>query len=141
MKIGDKLSKARKSKNWTQKELARRAGISLTALQQYEYHKRQPTLEQIQKLSNALEISVALLLGTSNHNLKYCAFTSEDSLRDWLESFGYKIHADTAEGYLWIRDMSNGIDYEITESQLKYLSETISAYTKFQIHDLLKNCK
>lgn len=62
MAIGDNIRKFRKEKGYTQKQLAEKAGIATITLQQYELGKREPKLEQLLKISTALQIDINFLL-------------------------------------------------------------------------------
>lgn len=63
MTNGQRLKKIRKSKNLTQKQLANKVGISLMSIQRYERDERQPTVEILEKICDALDISVFELIG------------------------------------------------------------------------------
>ena len=54
MTIGEQIRHVRKYMGLTQKELGRLSGTSETTIKQYELGKRQPRLEQLQKISHAL---------------------------------------------------------------------------------------
>lgn len=63
MDLGLRIKTARKDARLTQSELAKKAGIATITLQQYERGVRQPRLEQIKKIADALEVTVGTLLG------------------------------------------------------------------------------
>ncbi len=62
MTIGKKIRELRKKAGLTQKELGRLSGTSETTIKQYELGKRQPRMEQLQKVATALNIQVNDLL-------------------------------------------------------------------------------
>lgn len=62
MKIGNKLKELRKQKKLTQEELAKKSELSKNAIWNYENGKRTPSYENLQKICNALQISLPLLL-------------------------------------------------------------------------------
>lgn len=62
MNIGDKIRKIRTSHNLTQEQLATLSGLSLPSIRKYETGIRNPKPEQIQKIAEALGISVYDLL-------------------------------------------------------------------------------
>ena len=66
MKIGEKIKTARISANMTQAELAEKLGVSYQNIGQLESGKRKPKLETIQKIADALGVSVAYLSGIEN---------------------------------------------------------------------------
>ena len=51
------LKKIRTSKNLTQPQLARISGISQSYISEIESFKKSPTLDMIEKLANALQVS------------------------------------------------------------------------------------
>ena len=62
MTLGKRIQLARKAKGFTQKQLAEAINAATGTIQQYELDKRQPRMEQFQKIANALEISTAELM-------------------------------------------------------------------------------
>lgn len=58
MDVGSKIRKARKSKGFTQIKVAELAGIAVNSLRLYESGKRQPHIEQLQKIAHALQIDI-----------------------------------------------------------------------------------
>ena len=134
MEIGDRIRIARNSKGWTQKELAAKAGIATTSLQQYEYFKRQPTIEQLQKIADALDVPFITLLANQSDIYKMSRFV----IRDWLYALDYRVEGANGDMGLWLIDVSSDTAHEITDEQLTALENSIRDYTKFQVHDLLK---
>lgn len=63
--IGENIRKIRIEKELTQKELAKKSGVSLSALNKYEREDRIPKIDAIEKLSDALNIQIDYLLGNS----------------------------------------------------------------------------
>ena len=61
MSIGQLIKEARKAVGLTQRELAEKAGTATGTIQQYELGKRQPRLEQLQKIADVLGCSLAYL--------------------------------------------------------------------------------
>lgn len=62
MTISEKLRFYRKEKYLTQKQLAELTGIATITIQQYELGKRTPKINLLQKIANALEVDINLLL-------------------------------------------------------------------------------
>ena len=58
MKWGEKLQELRRSKGWTQAELATRTGISQPTIADYERGNKQPTLPRLQALASAFEVGL-----------------------------------------------------------------------------------
>lgn len=59
--IGDNIKKYRNQKGLTQKQLAEKVGCATGTIQQYELGKRQPRIEQSQKIADALSIPLSYL--------------------------------------------------------------------------------
>lgn len=62
MTIGEKIRQQRKNAGLTQKKLGELSDTSETTIKQYELGKRQPRIEQLQKIADALQISYIDLL-------------------------------------------------------------------------------
>lgn len=58
MDIGKKIKIARQKIGLTQKKLGEYCGLATGTIQQYELGKRQPRLEQLQKIANALNVPI-----------------------------------------------------------------------------------
>jgi len=65
MKFSERLKDYRENKGLTQTELSKLSGISVRMIQKYEAGIARPRWDASEKLANALEISVAELLGQS----------------------------------------------------------------------------
>ena len=62
MTVSENIRYFRKERGYTQKQLSELAGIATITLQQYELEKREPKLENLQKIAEALGIPIAALL-------------------------------------------------------------------------------
>ena len=62
--FGELLRKARKSKNLTQEELADKAGLHFTYIEQIERGRRKPSLINIYKIQKALRIPISDIFPT-----------------------------------------------------------------------------
>ena len=69
MKIGSRIKEARKRAGLTQKALALQIGVATGTVQQYELGKRQPRLEQIYTIADALNIPVENRIVSSTDKL------------------------------------------------------------------------
>lgn len=58
MDIGTNMRNARKQKGLSQVEVSQKAGIAVNSLRLYEAGKRQPNLNTLKKIANALDIPV-----------------------------------------------------------------------------------
>lgn len=63
MTVGERIQVARKNAGIKQSELAEKLGVAVITIGQYERGKRQPRLEQLQRIATALGVSVDYLLG------------------------------------------------------------------------------
>lgn len=63
MNIGEKLRKLRKDNGLTLKELSKQAGLSISFISDIENGRRNPRLENLDKLAKALKVDVSILLG------------------------------------------------------------------------------
>lgn len=55
MTVGDKIRKYRLEQGYTQKELAIKAGLSESAVRNYELGNRTASQDQLEKIANALK--------------------------------------------------------------------------------------
>jgi len=65
--IGNHITKLRKSKNWSQDELAKEIGSSRIMIGKYERDESSPSIDIIIKLAKVFEVSVDYLLGVGLH--------------------------------------------------------------------------
>ena len=68
MTVSENIRYFRKERGYTQKQLSELAGIATITLQQYELEKREPKLENLQKIAEALGIPIAALLDIDETN-------------------------------------------------------------------------
>lgn len=64
--LGDRLISARKMRDLSQYELARRCGLSNKSIYQFEAGNHEPSLSSIRKIALCLEVSVDYLMGIRN---------------------------------------------------------------------------
>lgn len=60
--FSDKIKRLRKQKGYTQEKLAEKTGLSKMSIRRYETGERQPKVEQLFKIANALEVPIIELL-------------------------------------------------------------------------------
>lgn len=75
--LGDKLKVYRKSKGYTQSEVANAIGVSRASYTKYELNMHLPDSEQLKQISNLFGVSVDKLLGTAKPSAER---TAEDKL-------------------------------------------------------------
>ena len=66
MKINEKIKELRKNKNLTQKEMAKKLGVSLSSLQKYEYGDFYPSIEVIKNIVDLFNITLSDFLDVSD---------------------------------------------------------------------------
>ena len=96
MTIGERIRQLRIRKGLTQKELGQISETAETTVRQYENNKRQPKIEQIEKLAKALEVSPADIMGWDYFDKKFDINKIKDDIKviNYLESIGYTIQWD-----------------------------------------------
>lgn len=68
--FGQRLAAVRRSKGWSQRELADRIGVTRELIDYYERRSPNPALDFIERAAQALEVSVAELLGSQPHTAR-----------------------------------------------------------------------
>lgn len=132
MTIGEKIKSYRKATGLTQKKLGELSGTSERTIQQYESGKRQPRIEQLQKIAETLNVPVSSLLGTVQHN--DCFWTSY--LDDKLKQIGCSIGYYEEDAMLWI-NFPDG-ELEVTTQDLEELDNSTISYLQFKLDELRK---
>lgn len=77
--MGDKLRSLRIEKNLTQKQVADRIGLAISAVSSYESGNRYPTYDTLIKLARMFHVSTDYLLGiTDKRNIDVTGLDDED---------------------------------------------------------------
>ena len=97
MTIGEKMKKIRTEKGLSQKEVAKRLGVSQPSYAQYESGKRKPKFETIQKIAKALEVTFNELYGGP-----------------WVERQGNNIFLWSEENYNFSKDLKSSSLNDLT---------------------------
>jgi transcriptional regulator with XRE-family HTH domain len=66
MGIGNRISKLRDDRGWTQEQTAGMLGISRAALSHYEKNRREPDTVTLSKFADLFKVSVDYLVGRTN---------------------------------------------------------------------------
>ncbi|WP_300282241.1 helix-turn-helix domain-containing protein [uncultured Subdoligranulum sp.] len=66
MDLGSRIKKARKAANLTQAELAKYAGVATITISQYERGVREPKVDPLLRIANALGVTVDYLYGRTD---------------------------------------------------------------------------
>lgn len=61
--LGDRIKYLREKMNYTQKDLAKKAGLTVVQLSRYETNDRKPDPDSLKRIADVLETSADYLLG------------------------------------------------------------------------------
>lgn len=92
MNVGKQIKYYRKLQGYTQKNLAEKCGLAVGTIQQYELGKREPKMEMLIKIVNALGISIDILLGYPQSDIS--TLPLNDMNKDEINPEMYKIIDD-----------------------------------------------
>lgn len=67
--LASRLKEAREEQGLTQRELAEKAGLTASAVSQFEGGKREPSFNSMVKLARALEVSPSYLSGLEEYDV------------------------------------------------------------------------
>ena len=132
MTDGDRMKKARKAAGLTQIQVAQRAGIAVNSLRLYEAGKRQPRLDQLQRIAAALGVSVSDLLGQDKQEELSGLWWFV--LEQKLKKVGYSIGFYEEDAYIWINYPDGTL--EVTEADLKELDRSTDLFLRFELQEL-----
>lgn len=130
MTIGDKIRYHRKAAGLTQKQLGELSGTSETTIRQYEGGKRQPRIEQLQKIADTLQITVLDLMGLDykdNELDRNDVFTFYDSLGFQLKLVEQDLYRLTS------RDITVRINLLLTWEDLEKIKHESWKYLKYTL--------
>ena len=84
--IGERIKELRKRKHWTQDELAHLLEVAPSSVGSYERGSRQPSIENLIRMSKYFNVSLDYLLCQSDDERTLNSFKKEDSkdLKDFL---------------------------------------------------------
>ena len=85
-KIGERIKTLRKRKHWTQDELAHHLEVAPSSVGSYERGSRQPTIENLIRMSKYFNVSLDYLLCQTDDERTLSNYKKEDSkeLKDFL---------------------------------------------------------
>lgn len=95
MDVSEIIRGYRKEKKLTQSELAKKAGLALISLRRYETAERNITLYNLQKIADALEISLSDLLGQTipkeENKMNEQNKTTDQEMRECFKQLFFKL--------------------------------------------------
>lgn len=151
MRSSEKIKNSRLQAGLTQKELAKRLGTSQQNIAQYESGKRIPKIETLQKIANALNVSVnelrsdnEIMLEKLNENISVAmdSLKKEITFLNYLLSLGYEYidtFHDNEYGYdRCIHVIKDDIDIPLTKDEYEELKKSINSNTELNIFKLRK---
>lgn len=151
MRSSEKIKNSRLQAGLTQKELAKRLGTSQQNIAQYESGKRVPKIETLQKIANALNVSVNELRSDNEIMLEKLSedisvamdsFKQEITFLNYLLSLGYEYidtFYDNEYGYdRCIHVINDDIDIPLTKNEYEELKNSINTSTELNIFKLRK---
>lgn len=151
MRSCEKIKNLRLQAGLTQKELARRLGTSQQNIAQYENGKRIPKTKTLQKIADALNVSVVDLKSDSeilfekiSNDLSVVvnSFEKEAMFLNYLLSLGYKyvdtVHENTDDYVCCIHIINDDVDIPLTIDEYKTLKNSISDNVELNIFKLRK---
>ena len=100
MDISERIKLARKKNGLTQKDLAKKTGLSIASIQGYEQGKYKPKIEQIDKIASALGVQIIDLM--EHYTLDQYKKTKEfqkhmkegDAIEDTNQKILFKLSSD-----------------------------------------------
>lgn len=139
MTIGDRIKQVRNARGLTQKQLGAISGTSEITIRQYELGKRQPRLEQLQRIAAALGVSPFYLLGDETGKMSRDDIMASMALEDYLKSLGYEFVVDyeyEGEGYNLCIDRKRKKLYLIPPQRLAELERSLESFARFSLSEL-----
>lgn len=132
MTIGDRIRLQRKHAGLTQKKLGELSETSETTIKQYESGKRQPRIEQLQKIASALNIPVSIFIDELSESQRI------KSTWEWIQDNDEK----RTELLIEILKTHN---YKVDEKDIHWLVITDyrdSAFyvSKDEFHEMVERC-
>lgn len=136
--IGNRIRMIRKMKKVTQKELATAINRTESSVAKYEQGRVEIPRSVLIGIANFLDADTADLLGIRVRDTPPSVFSASFN---WLRSLGYKLVVYEEEEYrvVLLRDERQHKDYPISEVQHEKLVNDMAAYSKFLIHEAIKN--
>lgn len=165
MTIGEKIKKKRNEKNFSLRELAAKVDLSASFLSQIEQGKASPSIENLKKIANYLEVKVSYLIEEEDESLgSFCikkeerkyvesidskttiALLTSSKIEKNMEPIMYEIKpgGESGRGYFnhngeeFIYVVEGSLDIYI-EDQLTTLNEGDSFYFKSTLNHRFKN--
>lgn len=144
MTIGQRIKTVREQAGITQAALGEKIGVSGVAIMRYEKGTRQPRLEQLDAIADALNVSPFYLLGDETAKMSRTDLVESMGLEDYLKSLGYKFILDyeyEGEAHVLCIDQRRQKLYLLPPQRLEVLEQSIRTFTKFSVAELMNDGK
>lgn len=84
-KLGSRIMELRKNKNWSQSDLAAKAGVSYAQIGRYETKDAQPPAAVLKKIADALDTTVDFLLNGNTEDKAKASLVDAEVIRYFKE--------------------------------------------------------
>lgn len=121
MNLGTRIKQFRTDKKITQKQLGDLAGVAEITIRQYETGKREPKIEQLQKIASALNVPVS-------------AFIDEMTEADRIRSTWEWIQDNDEKRRELIIEILKTHNYQVEQQGTRYLIVTDHQGFSFRVH-------
>ena len=137
------LRKARKAANFTQEQLAKALGVNRATVSKYETGEISPSVDQLIKICNILDVSFEELIG-DEPGAKPSEIRQSMKLDDYVRELGYEFHNSYpdvgSDAWLCVDNNEKKL-YLLRPEDISMSENSIHDYAKFQMAELLKKGK
>lgn len=84
-KLGQRITELRKTKNWSQSDLAAKVGVSYAQIGRYETKDAQPPAAVLKKIAEALDTTVDFLLNGNTEDKAKASLVDAEVIRYFKE--------------------------------------------------------
>ena len=137
------LRMARKAANFTQEQLAKALGVNRATVSKYETGEISPSVDQLIKICNILDVSFEELIG-EDPGAKPSEIRQSMKLDFFIRELGYEFYDSYpdvgSETWLCVDNNKKKL-YLLRPEDISMTENSIHDYTKFQIAELLKKGK
>lgn len=134
------LRNARKSAKLTQEQLAKELGVNRATVSKYETGEISPSVDQLIKICNILDVSFDELIG-DEPGIKPSEIRQSMKLDDYVDALGYEFHGSypdvDSETWLCVDNNTKKL-YLLAPDEISAAEHSIHNYVKFQMTELIK---
>lgn len=131
MTIGKKIQYFRKKAGYTQKQLAEACGVATGTIQQYELGKRQPRIEQLEIIADALDLHLLDLLDSAQTINLYNTY--DNAAMTYYKNIGYELKYEN--DYLII--CHNGYGYKVPNDLFIKIEDDLRLDAEYGIEKII----